>query len=438
MSAIPGDIDAASSPPMTVPLRHFVVALAFLCAGLLAGVVSTRAGTLARVHLLLGGWVCLTIMGAMTQFVPVWSGVPLHSRRLATAQLPLAAAGFAGLATGFLTGVELVLPLAGIGAIAGIWLFVYNVGRTLAAVESYDVTERHFAFALACFLLVTTAGLGLATNRAVGLLPIAGVGYAELLAAHATLAVFGVVVATIAGALPQLGTMFTQSELTALDRRLQRYELLAYPVGVVLLAGGRLFGSAPAAAVGGVFVTTGTFALGVVLLGRLLDAAVDWTPMLSRYVVVAVSLLAWSPLALLAWLRDPLGMGALFGNPGTALLLLVGVVGFVVLGTLYHIVPFIVWVHRYSDRLGFDDVPMIDDLYDGRVAAVDFWCFVAAGSAALFASVGPTPSWTRLLAGVVAVVGVVLFAGNLCYVLVKHSPQSISRVVFGRLGDGTR
>lgn len=62
---------------MTVSLRHFLVALVFLLAGVVIG-TATAADvgpgwtTLAHVHLLLVGWVCLTIMGAMTQFIPVW------------------------------------------------------------------------------------------------------------------------------------------------------------------------------------------------------------------------------------------------------------------------------------------------------------------------------------------------------------------------------
>src|SRR6056297_3587132 len=108
MSAVPGNVDTDQQPPMTVPLRHFVIALAFLLAGTGLGVGAALGrvsglASLAHVHLLLAGWVCVTIMGAMTQFVPVWSGVKLHSRRLAVAQLWLVVVGLTGFATGLLT-----------------------------------------------------------------------------------------------------------------------------------------------------------------------------------------------------------------------------------------------------------------------------------------------------------------------------------------------
>ncbi|WP_423999256.1 hypothetical protein ACOZ4I_10490 [Haloarcula salina] len=431
MSGIPGDIDASSGPPMTVPLRHFVVGLAFLVAGVAVGAVDGRAGHLAQVHLLLAGWVCLTIMGAMTQFVPVWGGVALHSRRLAVVQLPLAAFGFAGLAAGFLGDWPVLLPVAGALALAGVWTFAYNVGRTLLGVD-LDVTTVHFGWALVFFLLVTVAGFGLALDHAAGLLSAVGFSRGSLLLSHATLAVFGVVLTTVAGALAQLAPMFTQAEDRRFESVLLRAETVAYPLGVLALAGGRLLGTEALARVGGVVVVAGLAVVAVVLARRLASARVDWTPMLTRYAVAAVSLLAWAALTALRWWRDPLSYGGLFGWP--ALVLLVGGVGFVVLGTLYHVVPFIVWVHRYSDRLGFEDVPMIDDLYDGRVAAAD-GAALALAYALLLAEQwiglgGPLVMGT----GVVAFVGVALFAGNLVGVLVEHSPRSLASVLIG--GDG--
>ncbi|WP_276273895.1 hypothetical protein [Haloarcula litorea] len=432
MSAIPGDIDADAGPPMTVPLRHFVVALAFLVAGVAVGLAGGRRGHLAQVHLLLAGWVCLTIMGAMTQFVPVWSGVALHSRRLAALQLPLAAAGFAGLAAGFLLGVPAVLPVAGVVAVAGVWTFAYNVGRTLARAP-WDVTTRHFAAALAWFLAVTAAGLVLALDHATGVLASVGVPRVRLSTAHATAAVFGAVLTTVVGALAQLVPMFTQTDATRLDRWLRRFERVGYHAGVALLAGGRLAGAAPVARVGGLLVAASLAAVAVGLAGRLRRAPVERSPMLTRYAVAAVALLCWAPLAALAWLRDPLAYGALFGHPATGALLLVGGVGFVVVGTLYHVVPFIVWVHRYSDRLGFESVPMVEDLYDGRVAAADGVALSLAGLLALAGEAGVGPDGVGLAAGAAALCGAVLVAANLVGVLLAHSADSLPAVLGGRV-----
>jgi len=438
MGAIPGGVDTSQQPPMTVPLRHFVVGLGFLLAGTLLGTGSAAdaidgmAG-LAHVHLLLVGWVCVTIMGAMTQFVPVWTGTRLHSRRLANVQLVLVVAGLLAFVAGLLA-VELAwLAAAGVAMLAGFWTFVYNVGRTLATVESLDVTERHFALALGFFLVLTLLGVLLAADFTRPLFADSSVTRVGVTAAHATVAVFGAVLTTIYGALYQLGTMFTQTELHGIDHRLRAVEEVGHPLGVVLLAGGRLFEIVPVARVGGLLVVLAALAFATVLARKLLEMRVARTPMHTRYAVVAVALAGWALLAAPAWLAEPTAIEHRFGAAGTSHLLFLGVVGFVVLGTLYHVVPFVVWVHRYSDELGFEPVPMIDDLYDDRIAAVD-GALLTVGTAALVA-------WELLelsqvvvsIAGGLVLLAVLAFLANIALVLVRHSPQPVDRIVLGPL-----
>ncbi|WP_226011205.1 hypothetical protein [Halomicrobium salinisoli] len=427
MGAIPADVDAEQGPPTAVPLAHFLAALGFLLAGtavLVAGPAG-RSGHLAAVHLLLAGWVCVTIMGAMTQFVPVWSGVGLHSRRLAVWQLWLAAPGFAGLAASFLTGRLALAPVAGGVAAVGVWLFAYNVGRTLAAVDEPGVTERHFAVALACFVAVALLGPVLAADLTCGVLPVAGVGHVGVLRAHATLAVFGAVLATVAGALYQLATMFTQTELGPIERRFRDVETVAYPVGVGLLALGRLLSTAALSRAGGVLVAASIAGLGLVVANRLRTTRVEPNPMLVRYGVVAAFAVAWAATALVGWWGEPLG--ALYGHPTAGAPLLAGLVGFVVAGTLYHVVPFLVWVREYSDLLGLEDVPLIDDLYDGRLARVEL-ALVLGGGALLAVdrstAVAASLPWAGRAGGALLAAGALLFATNLALVVVRHGEFS--------------
>jgi hypothetical protein len=433
MSAIPADIDTESGPPTAVPLGHFVVGLLFLLAGVAVLLVGPpgRWATLGAVHLLLAGWVCVTIMGAMTQFVPVWSGVALHSRALAVRQLQVVTVGLAGLAGAFLTGRLGLAPVAGAVAALGFWTFAYNVGRTLARVEEFDATERHFAVALAWFLLLTVLGPVLALDLAVGVTPVAGVGHVGLLNAHATLAVFGAVLTTVVGALYQLGTMFTQTELGPVERRFERAETAAYPVGVAALAGGRLLSQAWLARAGGVLVVLSLVGVGLVLANRLRLTRSEWTPMLTRYALVAGLAVLWGVTAAPALWADPLG--ARYGAPALGAALLAGLVACVVGGTLYHIVPFLIWVQTYSDRLGFEPVPLVDDLYDRRVAAVELACLVCGGI--LFAGGDLVLAGRAGLAGRVGAaalaVGAALFAANLALVVVRHGDYSARELLPG-------
>jgi cbb3-type cytochrome oxidase subunit 1 len=442
MSAIPGNLETDRQPPMTVPLRHFFVALGFLLAGVAVGSANlVRAipglAEVAHVHLLLAGWVCITIMGAMTQFVPVWSGIALHSRRLANLQLWLVTAGLSGFALAFVA--ETLPALVGFGAVllAGFWVFVYNVARTLRSLDQYDVTARHFAFALLWFLLVTAFGATLAVDLNTPVLRSLPVTHTGLLGAHVTLAVFGAVLTTIYGALYQLGTMFTQTDLHGIDTRLQTVEEWGHLAGVVLLAAGRLVDSAPVARLGGMLVLLAALAIATVLGRKLVEMQVEWTPMHSRYAVVVPALAAWAVLSLPAWWSDPTARTHLFGRPGVVHLLVLGVVGFVIFGTLYHIVPFIVWVHRYSDRLGFENVPMIDDLYSERLAAADF-LLLLTGTAILVASdLTGTDARIGGLGGGLVAIGLIVFLTNMYLVIRDHSPHGLDRILLGSIAPRT-
>jgi hypothetical protein len=246
-------------------------------------------------------------------------------------------------------------------------------------------------------------------------------------------AVFGAVVTTIYGALYQLGTMFTQTELDGIDHRLRSLEEIGHPIGVTALATGRLFGNVPVARVGGVLLLVAAVSFSVVLMRKLYEMRVERTPMHTRYLTVAVALWLWAIISVPAWISAPTAREHLFGAAGTVHLLLLGVIGFVVLGTLYHVVPFIVWVHRYSDKLGFEDVPMIDDLYDDRLAATD-GSLILLGTVLLVGSdlLSTIPA-VAAVGGVLIALGFAVFTANMLLVLRRHSQHPLDQVVFGVL-----
>jgi hypothetical protein len=443
MSAIPGNIETDQQPPMTLPLRHFVVGLGFLLAGIVVGIgIVTDAipglGTVAHVHLLLAGWICITIMGAMTQFVPVWSGVSLHSRRLASVQLTLVVVGLLGFVTGLVfNSLEWLVPFGGL-MLAGFWTFVYNIARTLVSLDSYDVTERHFLLSLGFFAVLTVLGFLLAVGFTRPVFATVPVVRPNVVAMHATIAVFGAILTTVYGALYQLGTMFTQTELHGVDEYLQPIEEIGHPLGVVLLAVGRLLDAVLVAQIGGVLILAAALAFSTILGRKLYEMQVAWTPMHTRYAIVVPALAGWALLTVPAWLRTPTAPQHLFGAPGAVHLLVLGAIGFVVLGTLYHIVPFIIWVHRYSDLLGLEDVPMIDDLYDDRLAVADATVLVG-GTLLLVASDWFQLSSTfQIVGGGLVTLGILAFSANMFFVIHEHSPHSMGRILFGSLDPRQR
>jgi len=353
-------------------------------------------------------------------------------------QLVLVVVGLLGFVVALLVGTVAWLVPFGALMLVGFWVFVYNVGRTLATLDDYDVTERHFLLSLGFFLVLTVLGLLLAVDFSRPLFAGLAIDRGNVVAAHATVAVFGAVLTTVYGALYQLGTMFTQTELHGVDVYLRRIEEVGHPVGVVLLAAGRLVDTTPVALVGAALVLAAALAFSGILGRKLYEMQVAWTPMHTRYAVVAPALAGWALVTGPAWLTAPTAATYRFGATGAVHLLVLGVVGFVVVGTLYHIVPFIIWVHRYSDLLGYEDVPMIDDLYDDRLAAAD-GTLLASGTAALV--VGDWFGLSDVVSGVsggLVVLGVVVFTANMLLVVHEHSPHSVGRIIFGSLDPRSR
>jgi len=431
MQRVPSGLTTSTRPPTTIPLWHFLVALVFLLSGSGLGLSWTLGGPvpgsgfggIAVAHLLLVGWVCVTILGAMTQFVPVWSGIELHSDRLAGLQLVLVAVGVIGFAAALWIG----RPVDAIGAagamVAGFAVFVYNLARTLWRARPFDVTERHFALAIGFFVLAVALGGVLAADYRWGLIVTSDLSRSAVVDAHVTLAVFGGVLTTVVGALYQLGPMFAQTDTSPLDDRLATVETGLYPVGVLALSAGRLFEHVLAATAGGLLVATGVVLAGIVLGRHVRNATASASPMLSRYAVVAIAAVAWGLTAATTWVTSPLGPVVRFGDPAVGSLLLGALVGFVVIGTLYHIVPFIVWLERYSDLVGLEPVPAIDDLYDGRVSMIDFSTTVSGTVLLLGTAVLPLGEHlhaVHTLAGGLVLVGISLFVANQVVTLVRH------------------
>jgi hypothetical protein len=434
MTTVPGSLETDTDLPLELPLRHFIVALGFLLAATLVaagGDVLPGLATLAMVHLLLAGWVCITIMGAMTQFVPVWSGTTLHSHRLASVQLWCVVAGISGFVVALLLGALAWLLPFGALLLTGFWVFAYNILRTLSTLDSYDVTERHFGYAIGFLMTATLFGVVLAADFTLPITDTLPVTHGALKGAHATIAVFGVVLTTIYGALYQLGMMFTQTELHGVDTTLQSLEAAGHPLGVVLLAGGRLLESGALARVGGLLVVLAALAVAVVLGRRLLEMQVEWQPMHTRYAVATVALVVWAALTGPAWLRTPLGAPHLFGAAGSVHLLVLGAIGMVVVGTLYHIVPFIIWVNSYSDRLGYEPVPMVNDLYSSRLAAVDGSLWVGGTALLAISQWVPLSPAVAAVAGTLLTLGAMAVAANMVLVIYRHGPRPLDRVLLG-------
>jgi hypothetical protein len=437
MRTLTQEVETERGPPLAVTLQHVVLAVALALAGQLlsAATVGGSVGLsdIAVNHLFLAGFVGVTIMGAMTQFVPVWSGVALHSQRLGALQAPLVAAGLVGFVASMVAAELSLLHVAGTFLVAGIWVFVYNVARTLWHARPFDVTEIHFALALGAFVVLTVLGYLLSLDFTQPLFAGLSITRTGVAGAHVTVAVFGAFAMTVIGALYQLGEMFTQADDDRFDRILQRVEIVAFPLGVAALAVGRLLGHVTIGLIGVVLVIGSIALVGGYLARKLYRMQTDVSTVLVRYAVVAAAMIAWAALTLPSWLAAPTDRLTALGTPASEPILLVGVFGFVVVGTLYHIVPFLVWLEAYSDRIGYESVPMVEDLYDHRLAHVDFLALLAGTILGAVSGALGGPQSIELAAALAVGAGFAVAGGNLTMTIYHHGPTSLGAVLLPSL-----
>jgi hypothetical protein len=59
------------------------------------------------------------------------------------------------------------------------------------------------------------------------------------------------------------------------------------------------------------------------------------------------------------------------------LLVLEGVFGLLIVGQMYKIVPFLVWYHKYSSKVGLENVPMLKDMFNENLAEYQMYLMFA-------------------------------------------------------------
>ena len=124
---------------MEIPLKFAWASLLYLVIGSTMGVImllTSESIKPSHTHVLLIGFVAMMIFGVGYHLLPVFSGTDLYSLRLAEIQFWLQNIGLIGLAftmpyryasTNYMTGTVIF----GIVSLFGIYLFAYNIARSL-------------------------------------------------------------------------------------------------------------------------------------------------------------------------------------------------------------------------------------------------------------------------------------------------------------------
>jgi cbb3-type cytochrome oxidase subunit 1 len=361
---------------VAVPLRFIVTGVASLLTGItllllwpdLLATYHYNQYIISVTHLFTLGWISSVVMGAMYQLVPVALETRLYSERLARWHFVLHIIGVTGMVIMF--WFWNMRQVGSFGSLfgAGVILFAYNIGRTLARTPRWNLIAASIALGVGWLALTLLAGLFLAATK---LWSITFFASLALMHAHAHIGVVGFFLMMVVGVSYKLVPMFSLSEMQSARRA---------TTSIVLLNLG-LSGAAPAILLGhslktvfSVITVAGLAAYGIELCAILRARKrkpLDWGMI---YFLTAIGiLLPVSALALvLSWPTLPLNAftGQLENIYG--LLALLGVFTLAILGMLYKIVPFLVWHARYSKQIGRGKVPTLADLYSARLQACGF------------------------------------------------------------------
>ena len=399
------------SPEIGLPLRYLATGMgAWLLAAVAVPVLASHLTSgfddpevFALTHLVVLGWVTMTLMGALFQLFPVALQATLAAPRLVRWNYFVYTGGVAGFVPSFY--FNWTPGVAGFGSLAVLGILVF---AAVLAVSYRTVRTRHpmglFVLCGLAWLLVTIGfGLTWALDWQFQWFAITP----NMLAAHVHAGLAGWLGCTL------IGVSYKLMELFALAHR------RSWRAAHILLV---LWNGSLAALVLGLLLWPGSIEVRVAstaLAGAVLLFAADlfqmWRGRRRRRVSVEQGHVAVS----LASLLMAAGLGVLLSAgvdfPPRAFVAygyaaIMGGFGFAIAGRYQKILPFLTWVHRYSRGPGPTPPPLLQDLVDERLGWISLLVLTAGYATTLGGLLAGSPV-AVLGGGAVYAAGAVLGLG---------------------------
>lgn len=369
------------SPPVSIPLRHFVAAAAafWIFAAVLAWTPDRFLGfgfdakwVLGAVHTLTLGWITMTIFGVLSQLTTVLWEVPLAGPRWVTTGWWLLVIGLIGF-VGHLWGHAERYWTTAVILVAAVICYLVSFIRTMASARRIDWTGWHLVLSVSYLSLLITLGFLLAYDQQRGILFSDPPG---VLIAHIHLALIGWVSLTIMGVSYRLVSMFALSHDDS--QWAGRTAFAAINTGLVGMAVDSLFFHHRFLPLWAWTIAAG-YAAYLLQMRNIFHARLrKLDPALSFTLLALLGGIVWAGLGIgiaMAWLPDT--------NEIRAAYLFTALVGWItpfILGQIFKIVPFLIWLEVYSPakKKQPGPIPMMQDLTSPRAAWAQL-AFMAPG-----------------------------------------------------------
>lgn len=370
-------IASAYSPPFRIVAKYFIAAIVsfvFMSFMLMINYNDINGHhfqpkILSITHIATLGFITMIIFGAMFQLVPVVLEVKLFSTILAEIQFWIYTVSVIGLVYKFwYFGSELSFTLPAIFLNAAIFIFAFNIIASMIRVKNWNLTGTFLAAAIFWLIVTAIAGILLAVNLDH---PYIKINHLQYLKLHANVAFIGWVTMVIMGVSFKLIPMFTLSH---------GYELTFAKSSFVLINFG-LFGInwIMHYADTGIYNMIFGIAITIGLILYLIQIYIIFKQRVRRkldiglkFSAVSFSMLGMSTLLGFSFLffdyENITNLTLVYG-----FMIIVAYLSTLIVGQMYKIVPFLVWYHKYSSKVGIEKVPMLKDMFSEKLAELNLY-----------------------------------------------------------------
>ena len=391
-----GALSLDQAPPLSVPASFFLtIPFGILAAGLIlmtSGITALGSPwapqTLALTHAGTLGILAMGMLGALYQMTPVIAGTPVPFTRIAHFVHLLMVAGLAGFIWRLLGGPVAAMSWAIMAFQLALPAFLLPLGWTLLYPATVNETVQGMRLAVLSLVAITLIGLMMAAGFAGDSFPQNRLLWIQI---HLTLALLGWVGGLIMSVSWQVIPMFYLAPAT--NKTSKRWLLGMLMLGLIL----------PFATFFANIETGGWLSPGKIAAISALPAALVIWVLHPALVLKSIanrkrkrsdaSLLFWKAGLGMAFLIIPIATTALLlPDPRWQVLFgwvaIWGWAGMIMHGMLSRIVPFLVWFHRFSARVGLEPVPSMRSLLSQRRIQIGFSLHVSSavlgGAAILF------------------------------------------------------
>lgn len=372
---IPKRIESSS----LAPIKFFFSAIFFFLLLNILIIVNTSNGVfefsyirnfqvLTMVHLAALGWAVMVIIGAMHQLVPVVLEVPLYNFKLAEVTFYSYFVGVAGFVLSlYLVNWGLPVIIFSLLIFLALFLFCINIILTVKKVEKINLIGWYLIWALFYFFATFVFGFLLALNLHFGFFQ---TNPEILIKAHSHLAVLGFVSLIIMGVSYKLIPMFALSH--GFKETNGKINLILMNIGIWLLFFGFLLDKK-------LMLTLATIILFLAVVFYLLQIYEILQKRFRKFYEVNLlySISACFSLFILAAgaLLYVFGIikGDLNFHYAYSYLAFMGWISFYIIGQLHKIIPFLVWLNKYSEKVGLQKVPLMKEMVNEKLEKLEFY-----------------------------------------------------------------